>query len=272
MSILLDVVLFLREQGKHLKLSPIQKLILFTFAGRIGKNQNCWIKQSELAEECDLSLRGFITNLNTLVDHKIIIIDKLITKKGKQNIYKFSEDWNTYMHHNAHSMESTTCTPVHIEGGTMCTGVHNPTCTPVHVPPPKKSPETVDTPAIQDFQISVKETIEINNKAKEQSLVYFDEFWNEYPRKDDKKNAIKKWSSLKCDKFADEIIRNVKARNATSWKGKEKQFILLPTTYLNGKRWKDEVELTTYEIGQKHKSYTRAQNSVLGHLDWLNKH
>lgn len=69
----------------------------------------------------------------------------------------------------------------------------------------------------------------------------FDEFWSVYPRcrRDAKKAAMAKWKANRLDRFADEIIENVKARVASGQWGEDPKYILLPTTYLNGERWKD---------------------------------
>ena len=74
----------------------------------------------------------------------------------------------------------------------------------------------------------------------------FQEFKAIYPRRKDFPNAERTWKRLKLDKIADQILFHVKqsiAKDAT-WKA---GYIPLPTTYLNGKRWEDEVEEETKE-------------------------
>lgn len=69
----------------------------------------------------------------------------------------------------------------------------------------------------------------------------FDDFWAIYPRKDAKKAAIKAWKKLKPkDELQQTIIADIRRRIEGEWKDKERQFILLPASYLNGERWKDE--------------------------------
>ena len=64
----------------------------------------------------------------------------------------------------------------------------------------------------------------------------FDEFWKVYPRKDNKKKAAVTWNRLSNKKrklaFNDCQMRFI---------GREKQFIMMPTTYLNGERWNDDA-------------------------------
>lgn len=73
--------------------------------------------------------------------------------------------------------------------------------------------------------------------------ILFDRFWEAYPRKADKAKARKAWQKLKPDAdLVDKIVTNIDNRLALGdWCTKSApQFIPLPTTYLNGKRWNDD--------------------------------
>ena len=53
---------------------------------------------------------------------------------------------------------------------------------------------------------------------------------------------------LKLDpsaELAETIISHVERRNETEWRGKDKQYIPLPATFLNQQRWTDELMPTT---------------------------
>ena len=68
----------------------------------------------------------------------------------------------------------------------------------------------------------------------------FDEFWRAYPNKKDKQKAMKAWSKHKPD--LKKVLSAIKAqKNSEQWKKDNGQFIPLPTTWLNGARWEDEV-------------------------------
>ena len=73
------------------------------------------------------------------------------------------------------------------------------------------------------------------------SKLRFDEWWNEYPKKIEKKKALAIWKRRKLDSIADQIIADTIARpsQCAKWKA---GFICNPTTYLNGDRWNDEYE------------------------------
>lgn len=64
----------------------------------------------------------------------------------------------------------------------------------------------------------------------------FDYFWKNYPRKQDRKKAEKAFSRIP-EKNKQKAIDDCKIRYADT----PAQYIPLPTTYLNGERWNDEI-------------------------------
>ncbi|MFN3075362.1 MAG: hypothetical protein ABT940_00500 [Alphaproteobacteria bacterium] len=75
--------------------------------------------------------------------------------------------------------------------------------------------------------------------------VGFDLFWSVYPRKIGKGAAELAWKKLKPDATLQRrIIEAVKAQcKSEQWRRDGGQFIPHPATWLNGKRWEDEVEV-----------------------------
>ena len=71
----------------------------------------------------------------------------------------------------------------------------------------------------------------------------FDAFWAAYPKKVERKKASAIWKRRKLDDQADEIIRDIQRRQTLDRKWLD-GFIQNPTTYLNGDRWKDEIDNT----------------------------
>ncbi len=276
MSLLLDVALFLRATSKTLKLTSTQKVVLFTLASRIGENENTWIKQDQLSEECQISRRQLIRDIKHLIGLKLVHTGKNKTKKGQQNNYGL----NALVLKNVTSMsptkDDTMCHERHIDPPTIGHPCHIPTGHPCHIPPAENVVQLVDFKKDSDEKISAKGTIENNNKANIQKQTNrstrFEEFWSVYLRKEDKIKAKKKWETMKCDEEADEIINHLKIRNATVWLNKEKQFILLPTTFLNNKRWKDELEMTTHENNRPAHELNRRAASVKRVMDSIWSH
>ena len=94
----------------------------------------------------------------------------------------------------------------------------------------------------------------------------FDRFWKLYPNKKNKANARKAWAKLKVtDHLFDQIAAGL-ARYCASpdWVKDGGQFIPHPTTWLNGKRWEDEVALPTVNA---HKSPGASRHSEFDDSD-----
>lgn len=70
-------------------------------------------------------------------------------------------------------------------------------------------------------------------------------FYNAYPRKVGKPNALKAWKKFKVDaELAAKIMASLEAHKSTrQWQNKE--YIPHPATWLNQERWNDEVASTT---------------------------
>ena len=67
----------------------------------------------------------------------------------------------------------------------------------------------------------------------------FAEFWNAYPRKVAKPDALKAWAKLKPDPDLQAAILDALAIQARAWT--DKKYIPHPATWLNGRRWEDEI-------------------------------
>jgi hypothetical protein len=71
----------------------------------------------------------------------------------------------------------------------------------------------------------------------------FDEFWKLYPRREAKADAIKAWRKVKESEHAD-ILAAVPIHTAsTAWQKEDGRFIPLPASWLNARRWEDELKL-----------------------------
>lgn len=75
----------------------------------------------------------------------------------------------------------------------------------------------------------------------------FPKFWNLYPNKKGKEAAQKAWKKLKvtADLFALITSGLAKQVACAEWTKDGGQFIPHPSTWLNGKRWEDEVKVTS---------------------------
>ena len=70
----------------------------------------------------------------------------------------------------------------------------------------------------------------------------FESFWNEYPKKVSKQEAIKAFNKLEPDTtLLDTILEALRTQKRSSdWTRDNGQYIPHPATWLNQRRWEDE--------------------------------
>jgi len=106
-----------------------------------------------------------------------------------------------------------------------------------------------------------KNRIDKNNnttrkRAECEILSGFDDFWAVYPKKDAKQAAVKAWLKLKPDDdLKQAIIAGVQRDIDGRWKGAERRYIPNPTTYLNQRRWEDEITPTKTDDDEYYPRY-----------------
>jgi hypothetical protein len=86
----------------------------------------------------------------------------------------------------------------------------------------------------------------INKNVKNNTYVQkFDLFWKSYPKKRDKEKAEKRFRKINPDeKLFSEIMAGLNRQKDTEgWTKNKGEFIPLPSTWLNNKRWRDEIEV-----------------------------
>ncbi len=98
----------------------------------------------------------------------------------------------------------------------------------------------------------------------------FDEFWQIYPVKKSKDTCRKKWITLNLDGIADEIFSSLSAQilNDRAWID---GFIPNPLTYLNQKRWEDELDLRPRSSNGKQQSTNDFHNTMAKYKPKLNQ-
>lgn len=101
----------------------------------------------------------------------------------------------------------------------------------VKVGPPKPRPKPLSS--------SLSPKKEIKNPK---DICAFEVFWEIYPKKKGKEAARKAWKNLKPDEYLNNTILNKveEMKNSQDWQKDGGQFIPMPATFLNGKRWEDE--------------------------------
>ena len=81
----------------------------------------------------------------------------------------------------------------------------------------------------------------IPTEKKPESCESFLTFWTAYPRREGKGKAEESWKKMGCTAILAQILKAVEAAKTTEqWKKDNGQFIPMPATWLNQKRWEDE--------------------------------
>jgi hypothetical protein len=77
----------------------------------------------------------------------------------------------------------------------------------------------------------------------EKTLHRFPEFWAAYPKKKSREDAVKAWNKIKLDEalFVEIMAALELHKKSHDWTKDNGQFIPNAATWLNGKRWEDEI-------------------------------
>ncbi|MHB1153416.1 MAG: hypothetical protein ACYCWE_07180 [Eubacteriales bacterium] len=111
----------------------------------------------------------------------------------------------------------------------------------------------VSTLTKQDLNEIKQNKTNTNMSGGKESQLFFDAFWKDYPKKQGKSEALKAFLKLSPDKeLLYKMLEAIKLFSRTeSWKRGNGQYIPLPSTWLNGKRWEDEaVTISQPEISE----------------------
>lgn len=129
-----------------------------------------------------------------------------------------------------------------------------------------------------DLFESVAEDIGVTQKKKPVPSApdSFDLWYTHYPRKEARGRAVKAWAKAIRKAFPDQLIEAIKLY-AEKVKGKEREFIPLPATWLNDERWLDETpspETVTKKTQSRHESVAwcvkrRMHTTTISHIDVL---
>ena len=82
----------------------------------------------------------------------------------------------------------------------------------------------------------------------------FERFWNAYPRHTAKANATKAFNKLKPDDaLIDKMLKAIEQqKKSDQWQRDNGQYIPHPSTWLNQRRWEDELEVKRKDDGIKY--------------------
>lgn len=199
-----------------LSLDPMAKLLLLSLADRANRNTGqCWPSVGRIAEDTGMSARSVQIKMNLLEDQGLITRTQ---KRGAVTLYTLNATL-PQPPQNMHPDTSTTCAPTPAGDAPL--------------PPQELHPNRKKNPKDSD-------TVSISMGAGADNVA-FEEFWAAYPRKSGKGAARRSFASAMKKATLAEVMDAV-SKYATIVQTKEKQFIAMPSTWLNGERWLDEDE------------------------------
>ena len=107
-----------------------------------------------------------------------------------------------------------------------------------------QSSEQQNEPRLNNKRTTSEHIQECNNGTTNIYAQSFEKFYQSYPRKVAKQAAIKAWQKLKPDDgLFDEIMKGLERwKQSTDWTKDNGQFVPYPASWLNGRRWEDEVK------------------------------
>ncbi|MBF9244626.1 helix-turn-helix domain-containing protein [Pseudomonas syringae pv. tomato] len=196
--------------------NPLRKLVLVKLADNASDQGECWPSYQHIADQCEIDRSTVRRHIKNLADQGLLRIENRAGPKGNSsNLYFLTLEGG-----------GTDSTPV----GPKSTGVGTQ-------PTPPVGPESTRTSHSSE---PVNEPKPMCNTG---TVKGFDQFWKMYPRKLGKDKASKAWQKLQMTEALYDLIVSALAKHVATpgWTKDNGQFIPHAATWLNGKRWEDEV-------------------------------
>ena len=211
-------------------LKPLARLLFAEITALCNKEGYCWASNqyfADLYEVDKTTVSGWIGQLKA----RGYLTVQLQYKEGSKQIL------NRYMKINGEGVDEIINTPF------------------------QKDVEPIDQKTKVNTKTNTKTNITVNNVDD------FDSFWKFYPRKASKDAARKAWIKLRPDVHVMQMIAdNVKERvEKGEWRKDNQSFILHASTYLNQKRWEDEV------VDQQTQTQTRTNPDSMKSISVMEK-
>ena len=110
-----------------------------------------------------------------------------------------------------------------------------------------------------------------DDKEANQNEERFNQFWAEYPKKRDKQASKKAFTKLHVDvKLFDKMMASLSQfKKSYDWQKNGGQFIPYPSTWLNGRRWEDELTTTSKPQAHREDKKENAINNTKDKFSWL---
>jgi len=212
-------------------LSPTERIILVYLGWRQGGNGDAWPSQSTIAANLGLTTEGVRKIVNRLeTKGRLKIVRPAHTAPGQRLRYCVNTQTtvgaNTPTGVGANDNNNTP----------TAGGANTPTAKPRHIRRTLQGTHQIRGRARGASPVH-------RPKAREEDTV-FARFWSAYPKKVAKVDARRAWAKLRPDAaLVERIIAGVERYAGTEgWTKDGGRFIPHPATFLNKRRWDDEIE------------------------------
>lgn len=224
---------------------PSAKLVAVAIADMANDDGFCWPSLPKLAKRCGLSEDSVRRHIRKMEIAGILThSSRFVDGRQSSNSYQFAEVLPVEGVHARIPMVCVDATPpLHGRQGDPGTGARGEGGTGARENHKKESPSEPSNESLPPTPkngnappLPAKAVQESNGKEYPEEFL---EFWKIYPRREAKGDALKAWQKLRPP------LEKVKAtvawqRNSTSWTKDGGQFIPLPASWLNSRRWEDE--------------------------------
>jgi hypothetical protein len=221
---------------EHANVKDTDLLLLLSLADHAGDNGQCWPSVDRLASRIRKNRRSVLRSLSHLQELGYITI--LESGRGKSSS-RYKINIQTILQDSV-ALEYDT-------GVTFELGLNTTNETTKCDKSDKKGDTTAEKVTNEAFKrdTGVTQTIKNHHRSKKESLKnrqeLFDKFWQSYPRKENKGQAITAWSKVDLSLF-DAIMNSLEKHKVwIQWTKENGQFIPHAATWLNAIGWENET-------------------------------
>ncbi|MCF7532015.1 helix-turn-helix domain-containing protein [Pseudomonas petrae] len=197
--------------------NPLRKLVLVKLADNASDQGECWPSYQHIADQCEISRSTVKVHIREL--EKSGFLRREFRRKGElnqSNVFHLDLDGGAAAASGGGASENPPGASENPGGGAAAAPRTSHSFEPVIEPKPLSKPDVMEG---------------------------FDRFWKLYPRKVNKTPAEKAWAKLHVTPELFNVIAQSLAKQISSidWLKSNGQFIPHPASWLNGKRWEDEL-------------------------------
>jgi hypothetical protein len=213
------------------RLPAMQKIVLLMMANRTNhETGECHPSLDLLAKECGMEKRSVINQISKLEALGLVSVSRIKRENGMNCVNKYWLNLSKGSERDSLGSERDSLGSERDSlGGSE-----------------RDSPKPVTLePVIEPIKTLLRKNAKTPASETENG---FDKFWAIYPKRKSKEDAFKAWNKLNPDEQLQQTIIDAVVLAKTQdfdWAKDGGKFIPYPATYLNGKRWQDEIDMRT---------------------------